>query len=134
MDSRTALEEALDALLLRSLAAQDAQARRWAADAPGRAYSPPVLQSVSQQFSSLFSLEEVKAAINRLAAAGELRLETECSADGLSTAIYVIPVGQASESPSGYPGHYTDPYADTYAPGTAPKLPPGQGMVTIEQW
>lgn len=122
MESRTPLEEALDALLLQSLTAQDAHARRWAADAPGRGYSPPLLQSVVQQFASLFTPEEVKASLNRLADAGEMRLEVECSPDGLSTAIYVIPVGQAGDAarrPAGSP---------------APSLPSGQPEVTIEQW
>lgn len=122
MESRTPLEEALDGLLLRSLNGQDAQARRWAADAPGRAYSPPVLQSVAQQFAALFTLEEVKASINRLAQAGELRLETECSPDGHSTAIYLIPIGYAPEPSGGSTTSY------------APSLPPGQPPVTIEQW
>lgn len=134
MESRTPLQEALDDLLLRSLTAQDAQARRWATDAPGRAYSPPVLQSVVQQFASLFTTEEVKASLNRLAEQGEMRFESECSPDGLTTAIYVIPVSRAGDPPAGYPSRESDAYSNSYTPGGTPSLPPGHGSITIEQW
>lgn len=103
VDARPPLEAALDELLLAAVTGQDTAARRWAADGPGRAYSPPVLSVFVQQFGALFTVEELKASVNRLVREGQLRLETECSPDGLQTAIYLLPVHSGLGSlPSGY--------------------------------
>ncbi len=103
MDVRTPLETALDELLLAAITRQDAAARRWATDGPGRAYSPPVLSVFMQQFGATFTVEEIKASVNRLVREGNLRLETECSPDGLQTAIYLLPVNAGLGSlPPGY--------------------------------